>query len=39
MDGKRTLSAIVSVSPLRELDALAHVQRFLDDGLIKLDLG
>lgn len=39
MDGKRSLAAIVSVSPLRELDALAHVQRFLEKGLIKLDLG
>ena len=38
MDGKRTLAAIVSVSPLRELDALAHVQRFLEKGLIKLEL-
>jgi hypothetical protein len=38
MDGKRTLAAIVSVSPLRELDALAHVQRFLENGLIKLEL-
>ncbi|MBK7860236.1 MAG: DUF4388 domain-containing protein [Archangiaceae bacterium] len=38
MDGKRTLAAIVSVSPLRELDALAHVQKFLEKGLIKLEL-
>ncbi len=38
MDGKRLLSAIVSVSPLRELDALAHVQGFLEKGLIKLEL-
>ena len=38
MDGKRTLQAIVSVSPLRELDALAHVQQFLDKGLIKLEM-
>jgi hypothetical protein len=37
MDGKRTLANIVSVSPLRELDALAHVQKFIDKGLIKLE--
>jgi hypothetical protein len=37
MDGKRTLTAIVSVSPLRELDALAHVQRFVEKGLVKLE--
>jgi hypothetical protein len=37
MDGKRTLTAIVSVSPLRELDALAHVARFLEKGLVKLE--
>jgi hypothetical protein len=37
MDGKRTLVAIVSVSPLRELDALAHVQKFLEKGLVKLE--
>jgi len=39
MDGKRPLAAIISVSPLRELDALAHVQGFLEKGLIKLELG
>lgn len=38
MDGKRKLADIVSVSPLRELDALAHIQRFLEKGLIKLEL-
>jgi hypothetical protein len=37
MDGKRTLSAIVSVSPLRELDALACVQLFVEKGFIRLD--
>ncbi|MBL8951578.1 MAG: DUF4388 domain-containing protein [Myxococcaceae bacterium] len=37
MDGKRLLSAIISVSPLRELDALAHVAGFLEKGLIKLE--
>ncbi len=35
-DGKRDLPAIVNVSPLRELEALAHFQRFLEQGLVEL---
>jgi hypothetical protein len=38
MDGKRTLTAIVSVSPLRELDALALVQKFVEKGFVTLDV-
>ncbi|MBS1149568.1 MAG: hypothetical protein H6Q89_1266 [Myxococcaceae bacterium] len=35
-DGKRDLPTIVNVSPLRELEALAHFQRFLEQGLVEL---
>ncbi len=35
-DGKRDLPTIINVSPLRELDALAHFQRFLEQGLVEL---
>ncbi len=37
IDGRRTVGLMVSVSPLRELDALAHMARFLELGLIQLD--
>jgi len=37
VDGRRTVGLMVSVSPLRELDALAHLSRFLELGLIRLD--
>lgn len=36
-DGKRDLATIVNVSPLRELEALAHVSRFVELGLITVD--
>ncbi len=36
LDGKRDLPAIINVSPLRELEALAHFQRFLEQGLVEL---
>lgn len=36
VDGKRILAAIVSVAPLRELDALAHFQRFVQQGVVEL---
>ncbi len=36
VDGKRDLGAIVSVSPLKELDALKYFQTFMDAGLVKL---
>jgi hypothetical protein len=36
VDGKRILSAIISVAPLRELDALAHFQRFVQQGVVKI---
>ncbi len=35
-DGKRDLPAIINVSPIRELEALSHFQRFLDQGLVEL---
>jgi hypothetical protein len=35
-DGKRDLPTIVNVSPLRELEALSHFQRFLEQGLVEL---
>ena len=35
-DGKRDLPTIVNVSPLRELDALSHFQKFLELGLVEL---
>lgn len=35
-DGKRDLAGIVNVSPLRELDALMHFQRFIEQGLVVL---
>jgi hypothetical protein len=35
VDGKRSLMAIISVAPLRELDALAHVQRFVQQGIVE----
>ncbi len=37
VDGRRTVGLMVSVSPLRELDALAHLSRFVELGLIQLD--
>lgn len=36
VDGKRVLGAIISVAPLRELDALAHFQRFVEQGVVQL---
>lgn len=36
VDGKRTLFQIISVSPLRELDALAHFARFVEKKLVAL---
>ena len=35
-DGKRDLPTIINVSPLRELEALSHFQRFLEQGLVEL---
>jgi hypothetical protein len=37
IDGTRELSAIVRVSPLQELEALKFFQRFVEQGLIKLE--
>jgi Domain of unknown function (DUF4388) len=37
IDGKRELSGIVRVSPLQELEALKFFQRFIEQGLVKLD--
>ena len=37
IDGKRSLAAIVDVAPLRELDALAHFQHFVRQGLVRLE--
>jgi hypothetical protein len=36
-DGKRDLAGIINVSPIRELDALAHFQRFVELGLVELN--
>ena len=36
-DGKRDLTSVINVSPIRELDALAHFQRFLEMGLVLLE--
>lgn len=36
IDGTRDLASIVHVSPLRELDALKYLQRFVDSDLIRL---
>jgi Domain of unknown function (DUF4388) len=37
VDGKRILGAIISVAPLRELDALAHFQRFVQQGVVTIE--
>jgi len=37
IDGSREVSAIVRVSPLQELEALKSFQRFVDQGLVKLE--
>ncbi|PTL75903.1 DUF4388 domain-containing protein [Vitiosangium sp. GDMCC 1.1324] len=36
IDGKRDLGAIISVSPLKELEALKYFRAFVDTGLVKL---
>jgi hypothetical protein len=36
IDGKRDLGGILSMSPLKELDALKYIQSFVDSGLVKL---
>jgi hypothetical protein len=36
IDGKRDLGGILSMSPLKELDALKYIQAFVDSGLVKL---
>jgi hypothetical protein len=36
IDGKRDLGAIISVSPLKELEALKYFRAFVDSGLVKL---
>ena len=36
VDGKRDLGAIISMSPLKELEALKYFQSFVDGGLVKL---
>ncbi|HEX5750427.1 MAG TPA: DUF4388 domain-containing protein [Archangium sp.] len=36
IDGKRDLGAIISMSPLKELEALKYFQSFVDGGLVKL---
>ncbi|WP_309889062.1 DUF4388 domain-containing protein [Archangium sp.] len=36
IDGKRDLGGILSMSPLRELEALRYIQSFVDTGLVKL---
>jgi hypothetical protein len=36
-DGKRDLGSVINVSPIRELEALSHFQRFLEMGLVGLD--
>ncbi|MFE8597831.1 DUF4388 domain-containing protein [Archangium violaceum] len=36
IDGKRDLGAIISMSPLKELEALKYFQAFVDGGLVKL---
>ena len=37
IDGSREVSGIVRVSPLQELEALKSFQRFVDQGLVKLE--
>ena len=36
VEGKRDLPSLINVSPLRELEALAHFQRFVEMGLVAL---
>ena len=36
-DGKRDLASVINVSPIRELEALAHFQRFLELGLVMVE--
>jgi hypothetical protein len=36
IDGKRDLGAIITMSPLKELEALKYFQSFVDGGLVKL---
>jgi hypothetical protein len=36
-DGKRDIVSIINVSPIRELEALAHFARFVELGLVRLD--
>jgi hypothetical protein len=36
IDGKRDLGGILSMSPLKELDALKYIRAFVDSGLVKL---
>lgn len=36
IDGKRDLGTIISVSPLKELEALKYFRAFVDTGLVKL---
>ena len=36
IDGKRDLGAIISMSPLKELEALKYFREFVDSGLVKL---
>ncbi|HZI10854.1 MAG TPA: DUF4388 domain-containing protein, partial [Myxococcus sp.] len=36
IDGKRDLGGILSMSPLKELDALKYIQAFVDSGMVKL---
>ena len=36
IDGKRDLGSIISMSPLKELEALKYFRAFMDSGLVKL---
>ncbi|QRN93645.1 DUF4388 domain-containing protein [Archangium violaceum] len=36
IDGKRDLGAIISVSPIKEVEALKYFRAFVDSGLVKL---
>ena len=39
VDGRRDIHTIVTVSPVRELEALKHFRRFIDSGLVSLGRG
>ena len=37
MDGERTLEAIVEVAPIRELEALKLIRRFVAEGWVRVE--